>query len=105
MLAKTVESLGLRVYSRFPSTNTAQDAEFPSISQGILKCILHDPQKAINDVVTNHVEAFVDCLLKYDFVCDGWFALLPLATPSFKKSRMLQLIEEFSSPLLELSVM
>eukprot|EP00979_Chaetoceros_neogracilis_P009175 scaffold2084_cov262-Chaetoceros_neogracile.AAC.2 len=86
MLGKTVESLGLRVYSRFPSKNTAQDAEFPSISQDILKCILHDPQKAINDVVSTHVEAFVDCLLKYDFVCDGWFALLPLATPtSFQK--------------------
>ena len=82
MLAKTAESLGLRVYSRFPSLDTAQDTDFPSISQSVLKDILLDPQRAINEVVGNHVEAFVNCLLNYDFVCDGWFALLPLAAPS-----------------------
>ena len=76
-LAKTAESLGLRVYNEFPSIH--QDTEFPSIPQDVLKEILFDPEKAIHDFVVNHVDTFVDRLLKYDFVCDGWFALLPLA--------------------------
>jgi glycosyltransferase involved in cell wall biosynthesis len=76
-LTKTAESLGLRVYSEFPSIH--QDTEFPSIAQDVLKEILLDPEKAIHDFVMNHVETFVDCIVKYDFVCDGWFALLPLA--------------------------
>ena len=68
-LAKAAEELDMRVHK-----------DFPDLQPETLKAFLFDPTTAINDFISKHSELFVNMLSNYDFVCDGWFPLLALAS-------------------------
>lgn len=55
--------------------------EFPEVTPETHRKMLVDPRGAIESHVEQQgLEDLLDKLQTYDFVCDGWFALLPLAS-------------------------
>ena len=83
-LAKAAQLLGMNVYDKFPLICTSHDdsESFTSVTQDTLKKILFDPKKAIDDCIKKYLDAFIDFFHNYDFVSDGWFSLLPIASPT-----------------------
>ncbi len=81
-LAKAAQSLSMKVHDQFPS----------NIPPDILKAILLDPSKAIDDHLAKNLNSLVSCVVLHEFVSDGWFSLLPLASKD-----MIEALREESS--------
>ena len=68
-LAKAASELGLKTYGRFPDLPSTQ-----------LKRILQNPTEAVKEWWSSEgggMNDLIDLSCKFDFICDGWVALLP----------------------------
>ena len=69
-LAAAAKSLSLKVYDEFPHVTSSRT----------LKEFLIMPTQIINDHIMNNIDSLTSCLQEHDFVSDGFFSLLPLAS-------------------------
>lgn len=72
-LAEAARTLGLKIFS-----------EFPTLTQDQYKAFLQDPTKAINNWFENDCGAqkIINMASEYDVICDGWITLLPFLPSS-----------------------
>ena len=64
--------------------------EFPNLTQDQQRKFLHNPDELVLDRFTKDgLSEVIRLAVKYDIICDGWIALLPLLQPA--ELRLLQL--------------